>query len=455
MNDSWAIILDFALLSLLMVIAAILKARIPFLRKLIIPTSMIAGFLGLLLGSEILGWISFDIDLLGNLVYHLMGIGFIALSLKERDVQSSPAIMNSGILIVSTYLIQGIIGFGLLLLLGITLYPNLFPGVGLLLPLGFGQGPGQAYSIGTQWEKLGLEGGGNLGLTIAGIGFIWATVVGILLMNFLIRGKKYKQGSARPKKDHQPLLERMEPDEIPLSDAIDKLTYQIALIGTIYFVTYLTLFGVEKVLSPLGTYGVTLAQLLIGFHFIIGSLYAVLFRMILNKWQHAGFKLEHSPNNYLLQRISGFSFDYMIAASISAISIYALGEYLVPILLLTTAGGIITIVFLLWIVPRVFPEDQLTNVLGFYGMLTGTISTGLALVKAVDPKFQSNTTENLVTGSASAILFGFVLLLILNIPVVGFIQNQPIMYVYTFFILLVYFLLLLGLLLFRTRKNTA
>ncbi|MGM0901493.1 MAG: hypothetical protein ACQEXB_10390 [Bacillota bacterium] len=192
MNDTWAIILDFSLLSLLMVIAAILKARIPFLRKLIVPTSMIAGFLGLMLGSEILGWISFDVDLLGNLVYHLMGIGFIALSLKERDVQSSPAIMNSGMLIVSTYLIQGLVGFGLLLLLGISLYPELFPGVGLLLPLGFGQGPGQAYSIGTQWEKLGLEGGGNLGLTIAGIGFIWATVVGIILMNFLVRGGKFK-----------------------------------------------------------------------------------------------------------------------------------------------------------------------------------------------------------------------------------------------------------------------
>ncbi|SEN44079.1 glutamate:Na+ symporter, ESS family [Mesobacillus persicus] len=453
MTESWAIILDFSLLSLLMVIAAILKARIPFLRRLIIPTSMVAGFLGLIMGSELLGWILFDADLLGNLVYHLMGIGFIALSLKERDVHTSPGIINSGMLIVSTYLIQGLVGFGLLLLLGATLFLNIFPGVGLLLPLGFGQGPGQAYSIGTQWEKLGLEGGGNLGLTIAGVGFIWATVVGIILMNFLVKNKRYQQLTANIK-ENQPLLEKMEPDEIPLSDAIDKLTYQIALIGTIYLVTYITLYGLETVLTPLGTYGATLAQLLIGFHFLIGSMYAMVFRLLLNKWRDAGFKLEHSPNNYLLQRISGFSFDYMIAASISAISIYALGEYLIPILTLTTAGGIVTIAFLLWIVPRVFPDDQMTNILGFYGMLTGTISTGLALVKAVDPKFQSNTTENLVMGSASAILFGFVLLLILNIPVVGYIQNQPVMYIYTFLILLVYFLLLLFLLLYRTRKST-
>ena len=33
---------------------------------------------------------------------------------------------------------------------------DMFPGIGLLLPLGFGQGPGQAYSIGTM-EALGDE----------------------------------------------------------------------------------------------------------------------------------------------------------------------------------------------------------------------------------------------------------------------------------------------------------
>ena len=204
---------------------------------------------------------------------------------------------------------------------------------------------------------------------------------------------------------------------------------------------------------PLGTYGETLAQLLIGFHFLIGSLYAMLFRYILNKLEGAGLKLEHSPNNYLLQRISGFSFDYMIAASISAISIYALKEYLIPVLILTTLGGIVTIIFMLWVVPRIFREDQLANVLGFYGMLTGTISTGMALVKAVDPRFQSNTPDNLVMGSATAIIFGFVLLLILNIPVVGYVQNQPIIYVYTFVALLLYFGVLLGVLFYRASKK--
>ncbi|MFD2043524.1 S-layer homology domain-containing protein [Ornithinibacillus salinisoli] len=453
MNESWLFIIDFILLSFFIIIATVLKTRIPILRKMIIPTSMIAGFIGLIMGPEILGWVQFNIERLGDLVYHLMAVGFISLSLKKREVKNSPGILNSGMLIVSTYLIQGIIGFGLFLGMVSLFYPDFFPGIGLLLPLGFGQGPGQAYSIGSQWEALGVMGGGNLGLTIAGIGFIWATVIGIILMNFLTRSKKFQQEIPSEKRNRNQVIEKSEPDEIPLSDAIDKLTYQIALIGLIYLITYVTLIGLEHVLTPLGTFGETLAQLLIGFHFLIGSLYAMLFRFLLNKLQHHNILMEHSPNNFLLQRISGFSFDYMIAASIAAISIYALQEYLIPVLILTTIGGLLTALFIIWITPRIFPEDPLPNILGFFGMQTGTISTGMALVKSVDPEFKTNTTDNLVMGGATAMMFGFPLLLLLNVPVVGYIENQPVMYVYTLLGLCCYFVILVGLLLYRTKNK--
>ncbi|WP_058308942.1 sodium/glutamate symporter family protein [Gracilibacillus massiliensis] len=452
MIDTWTFVMDFIFISIILAVATVLKTRIPYLSKLIIPTSMIAGFLGLLLGTELLGIIPFDQDMLGNLVYHFMAIGFIAISLKERNIKNRPSIMNAGMLIVTGYVIQGIVGFGIFLVLVQTFYSDFFPGIGLLLPLGFGQGPGQAYSIGTQWEELGVIGGGNLGLTIAGIGFIWATVVGIIIMNLL--SKKFTfQSDNKNTKENVKITEKIEPDEIPLGDAIDKLTFQIALIGTIYFITYLTIVGLNDLLTPIGAFGETLGQLLIGFHFIIGSLYAVLFRIILNKLHTKGIKLEHTPNNYLLQRIAGFSFDYMIAAAITAISIFTLQDYLVPVLLITTAGGFVTIIFFVWIIPKVFPNDALPNIVGFYGMQTGTISTGMALVKAVDPKFKSNTTDNLVMGSGTALLFGFPLLLILNIPVVGFVQEQPIMYLYTLGALLLYFGLLLGALLYRINRS--
>src|SRR5690606_10605777 len=136
------------------------------------------------------------------------------------------------------------------------------------------------------------------------------------------------------------------------------------------------------------------AQLLWGFHFLIGSLIALAFRWGFNLAQRKGRAAAQVPNNYLLQRIAGFSFDYMIAASIAAISIYALEEYALSVFLLTTIGGLVTIAYVLWLSPRLYPKDPLPNAVGFYGMLTGTISTGMALVKAVDPQFRSDVTDN-------------------------------------------------------------
>ena len=454
MNDSWQYMLDFVFISLLIFVAAVLKSRLSFLRKWIVPTAMLAGFLGILLGPDLLGFLPFDYDRLGNLVYHLMGIGFIALSLKSREVTNSPGIVNSGLIIVSTYLIQGIVGLGLFIVLVALFYPDMFQGLGLLLPLGFGQGPGQAYSIGSSWEALGVKEGGNLGLAVAGIGFLWATIIGVVLMNVLSRRRSYQQRSYNEQdEEEQRSAAIAQHKETPLADAIDRLTYQVVLIGIVYLMTYLTLVAAERLLTPLGSFGETFAQLLIGFHFIIGSLYAMLVRSIITRLEKRGFRTEHTIDNYMMQRVSGFAFDYMITASIAAISIHALKEYAIPILLLTTLGGAVTIWYMLWIVPRAFPKEKLPNVLGFYGMLTGTISTGLALVKGVDPKFRSNTADNLVVGSASAILFGFPMLLVLNIPVIGYRENKPEMYVYTLLILIAYFALLFGALLLRTRKQ--
>lgn len=454
MLSTYGFLLDFIFICVLIIIAAVLKAKISILRKWIIPTAMLAGFLGMFLGPEFLNVIPLNLDRLGNLVYHLMGIGFIAMSLKERDTTNNPGVVNSGLIIVSTYVIQAIVGLGIMMILVATFYPNLFQGIGLLLPLGFGQGPGQAYSIGSSWESLGVRDGGNLGLAVAGLGFVWATFIGIILMNILNRKKEYAINNEHDLQDDgSSVAIQTEKKEGILADAIDKITYQIAMIGVIYLITYFTLFLIDKYLTPLGGTFETLASVLIGFHFIIGSLYAMLFKAIIKKIDNRGWKLEHSPDNYLLSRISGASFDFMITASIAAISIAALKEYAVPILVFTTVGGIVTILFMLWILPRCFPQDKLSNILGFYGMLTGTISTGLALIKGVDPKFKTNAADNLVVGSASAILFGFPMLLVLNIPIDGYRQNRPELYWITLGIFVVYLALLISALLFRTRAS--
>jgi glutamate:Na+ symporter, ESS family len=447
MNTGWDFVVDFLMLAVFVGVASILKKRFKLLQKFLIPIPIIAGFIGLFLGNELIGLIPLDKVRLSYIVYHLMAIGFIALSLQKREIKKNREILHSGILIVSTYLIQGILGFSITLILIQTIFPDLFPMFGLLLPLSFGQGPGQAFSIGSQWEELGFINGGNIGLTFATFGFIWASLAGLPFLNYLVKKGNFKIDSDK----HRPykiISQKIEYRESTTNESLDSITIQLFLIAFIYLITFLTLKGFTIVMTPLGTFGQTLSQLLWGFHFIIGSLYGILVRFIINYTQSLNKEPYFTTDNFLLQRITGGTFDLMITASIAAISIFTLKQFAIPILIITTAGGLLTMFYINFMCRRIYNKNQLENILGFYGMMTGTISTGMALLKEVDPNLNTSATDNLVMGSAVGIFFGLPLMVMLSIPVIGYTTNQPIYYYYSLLAFIIY-LTLLYFILFR------
>ena len=53
--------------------------------------------------------------------------------------------------------------------------------------------------------------------------------------------------------------------------------------------------------------------------------------------------------------------------------------------------------------------------LSLYGMLTGTASTGAILLREVDPRFETQASDNLVYHQPWAILFGFPMFLLLGV----------------------------------------
>ena len=50
-----------------------------------------------------------------------------------------------------------------------------------------------------------------------------------------------------------------------------------------------------------------------------------------------------------------------------------------------------------------------------YGMLTGTASTGIILLREIDPKFETPASDNLVYQNLPAIILGFPMMIIANI----------------------------------------
>jgi ESS family glutamate:Na+ symporter len=443
MSSDWSYIWDIMTVSLFLGLATYLKRSIRIFEKFFIPNAIIAGFLGLLLGPQVLDLVSFNADHLGNIVYHLMSVGFISLALKDRNREKSRDVINTGFFIVNGYLLQGIVGFGLSLLLAFTVLPGLFPVFGMLLPLGYGQGAAQAYSIGKQWESVGFQYGGNIGLSIAAMGLLWACIGGIPLMNYLIKVKKILPSHSGEKAEGRRSESRaIKKEDVGDAESVDSFSIQLFTIGIIYLATYLVLLGSSSLLDNLGSYGQTLSKMLWGFSFIVASILAILFRAIYDLLRKKKVIVREYTSDFLLERIAGGAFDFMITASIAAISISILKQYLVPTLLIGTVGGIITIYYTIFVCKRIFKTDVLENILALYGTLTGIVSTGLALVKEIDPNFESTATKNLVLGSGAGLFVGFPLMLLLNVPIVGYVSGKPILYLYTMLGLLLYFIVL-------------
>lgn len=415
----WNFIVQFGLLSLLLLLANILRRKVAFFRKSLMPTAVLAGFLALIL--RVFGILNLELGLMEMITYHTIAIGFIAMSLQipvrnESTEKGNFTAAKSGALIVSTYLIQALVGLIITITLANTLMPGLFKAAGIILPMGFGQGPGQANNVGSTYETLGFAGGQSFGLSIAAMGFVCACVVGVIYMNILRR-----QGKITPA-DHTAFSAEVTVDnfqsenEIPVSESVDKFTVQFALILVIYLVTYLVTKGVTSMLAThLPGVSNTVSALFWGFNFIIGSLLAIVCRNLFRVLTKSGIMNRQYPNNYLLSRIAGFAFDFMVISGIAAIDFPDISALWLPFVLLSMAGGVVTLLWLQWLCKKIYPGYYYEGLLSMYGMLTGTISSGVLLLRELDPNFKTPAANNLVTGSSFAIVFGIPMLLLIGL----------------------------------------
>lgn len=282
----WNPIIQIGILATLILFSNILLRKLPFVKKTLMPTAVLSGFLLLLIRS--LNIINIDGVFLEKVTYHALALGFIAMSLRIPEKNSSSSTLigsKSGALIVSTYLVQAVVGLIVTLGLAYTVMPNLFKASGILLPMAYGQGPGQANNVGATYEALGMTGGRSFGLSLAAAGFLCACIVGVIYINILNRKGKFKRSTDRKDVSGSVTVDTFQSsNEIPISQSIDRFSIQFALVCLIYLLTYLVTHGITVLLAEVAP-GLAnmVSALLWGFNFIIGSALATVCRVIIGK----------------------------------------------------------------------------------------------------------------------------------------------------------------------------
>lgn len=410
--------LDFSIFGVLLVLATILRRHIKILQEYLIPNNLIAGVLGLLLAMAVIDFNLLNSERLGAYVYHLLALLFIAFGLRKPSKSMGLTPVKFSVIFIMTYLIQGIIGLSLALILVYTIMPDLFPAIGMLLPLSFGMNPGIAYSMGNNWENFGFEYGGTVGLSFAALGFAVAYSVGIVAMrNGIRKGKAtfinetsaeeneaIRTGIQRP--DHRPIMGH----QTSATEAIESLTLHFGFIALTYAVTYSIMVLLEYALYYVGAEKEILT--LWSFHFIIAALIAMLVRRFID-----ASNASHWIDDATMTRFGNIFMDFMVVASVSAITIAVVSMYWLPLLLMGVSVAIATWYIIKWACESLFDDFTFERDIAIFGNLTGTMQSALVLLRVLDPKFKSPVSYDLVYGSGFALVLGFPLLILINAPV--------------------------------------
>ena len=414
----WKFLVQIGVIFISILVANTLRRKIKFIRNSLLPASVIAGIIIFILMFIPLINEFIDKSFMEALTYHSLGLGFIALAMKsgvKSKDKNKFAVLDTGITTVNGYLVQGIIGLGLTLVLSITIFKDLFYAAGLLLPMGYGQGTGQALNIGNVFATFGFTNGPSFGLAIAAIGFLVACLVGVIYLNILKRKGKLTLQEKRIA-DNKLDTNIYAEDEAPLSESVDKLTIQFGFVIGIYIITYLLILGLSTLsVNYLGNFGVkTVKPLLWGFNFLFGSVVAIVVKIVVKKLREKKIMTHTYINSYMMNRISGLFFDVMIVAGIAAIDWQNLKGLLWPLLIICIVGGLATFLYIKFVAKKIFPDYEYEMFFSMFGMLTGTASTGMILLREIDPNYETPAANNLVLQQVPAIAFGAPLLLLMS-----------------------------------------
>lgn len=394
----------FGLVSVMLCLGMLLRAKVSLFRKMMMPASVIGGIIGFLFMNIVPSVFHTDFggvndSVFNTLVNVLFTVSFIGITLteskKEKKKSDDEGRKQSGTL--KGGLAMGIIwsalfvltsGLGYFIILVVGKPFGMTPEYGTLIPYGFCQGPGQAATMGTVYETTyGYPNSAQVGTTFAVVGFLAAFFIGVPLARYGLKKKIAKySGKITPSVEKgyfQVEEQRESAGKITMhSGNIDTLAMHMAVIG----VCYLLAIGISKVLYYIPIFGPTFSGML----FFCGMIAAYIVKFILKK-----LNLYFVINGKLLARITGMTSDYLVVCAFMAVTLSTVGIWLIPIAIECVIVTVITLAFCLYFGERIGGENDFERVLGMYGTCTGTTPSGVSLVRIVDPSMKTTTVVEL------------------------------------------------------------
>lgn len=387
----YTLLVDFAFASLLIFIGMLIRSKVKFIQRSFVPASLLAGFMGLILGPNMLNILPFS-EFMGSYsgaltIFVFASVGINGFSFSAKDMKKEITRMGAHASYkILTLAIQMCLPVAFSILVISKLVPEINHGFGLVLAAGFFGGHGTAAAVGTTFSKLGWEAATDLAMTSATVGILTGIFGGLIFIKWAT-----KKGYTQYVKDFSQISEDLrtgliQPENrVPIGTdtvstiALDPIAFHLALLLIPSGLGYLLNKFIEK------TWGLDLPS------FTVAFLLALVMFMILGRGDKGVYKYVDSR---IVSRLGSSATDYLVFFGIAAIKLPVIVEYALPLGLLM-ASGILVVVFMMRVMgPAMNYESWFERSIFVYGYATGVFSIGLTLLRIVDPENKSKTISD-------------------------------------------------------------
>lgn len=383
-----SLLYDVACMSLLLVIAKVIRSKVRIVQRLYIPSALIAGGLGLIGGKQFLNVLPFSSEIsnyAGILIAFVFGSMFIGTKTKSNFKLMLNNVGDSFLVNAAAEIAQ----FAFFTLIGVAVLPSFFPGInkafGLMLPSGFVGGHGTAAAIGGVLAENGWTDATSIGQTFATIGLLGGIIGGVIIINIGAR-----KGKTAIIKDVNRLPEEMLTGLVPSRDraefgkntinamSIDTFTWHFSLILVAVGMAYGINSGLKTLFPQMSfpVYGLALVC-------------SIFVQAILKK-----IKLDEYIDKNIITHIGSSATDYLVAFGVASINVSIVVKYWLPIVLLSVLGFVLVIGWFWIISPRFYKNYWFERGIYVYGLTTGVMATGVILLRITDPEFKSGVLED-------------------------------------------------------------
>lgn len=398
----WAILL----IGIFLLLAKMIKSRVLFLERIFLPTSIVAGFLVLVLGPQGMGRLPITdglfpaeiMEVWKSLPGMLISVVFAALFLGSRIPGPREIWVKAGSQIAFGQTLawgQYVLGITLCMLV-LTPYFGMSPMAGALIEISFEGGHGTAAGMAETFRELGFPEGADLALGLATVGLVSGVVLGTILINWAVRKKHISQAGEMGldavvglDADHLEEMRELQWEKKQEAESTDPLSIHLGVVGLAVALGWLIRAGLLWIEN--NTWAASGGPKLIAYVplFPLAMIGGVIIQIFVDR-----FGQQRHISRRLMNRISGASLDFTIVAALGSLSLTAVGQNWAPFLLLSLTGIFWNVFGVLVLAPRLIPLDWFERGIGDFGQSTGVTVTGLLLMRMADPQNKTGAMES-------------------------------------------------------------